>query len=676
MDPSPSVNDERHTRVRQQEVVADISRQAVETADLDSLLADAVAAVAETLNTDYCGAFELTGGDELRLRSGVGWQDGDDARVPATGDSQPGAALTADRPVVVDDLRTDNRFTGAALLTRHGVTSGVSVPVGPSAEPWGVLGAYTTEKRGFTERDATFLRSVANVLATAIETRQTKAEIEETEQFLRDAKSQLEAATEAGAVGTWEWRLQPDKIVAGPSFAETFDVDPEAARDGVSPDQFIAAIHDDDRERVERAIEEALATCGEYEAEYRVWNADDELRWVVARGRVECDEDGTPVTFPGALTDITERKRAELERRRSKEQLESLFEVLPVGVIVADADGHIVRANEAARQLAGTGLDDADSIAEYHQNQTVCTDAGEPVDSAEWTISRVLDGETVTHPDPDVYEIGSDDGESRIVRVTGKPVRDEHGDVTRGVVTLTDITERRAYERKLEESNEQLDQFAHAVSHDLQEPLRMVSGYLELLEDRYGDDLDGDAKEFMDFAVDGAERMSGMIQGLLEYSRIDTRGAPLEPVELDDVLADVRDTLRMRIEETDAEITADPLPCVEGDAGQLRQLFQNLLDNAIEYSGDDPPRIHVAADRDGAAWTISVSDDGIGVDTDAATDLFGVFERHHGAEEYDGMGIGLALCERIVDRHGGDIWFDSEPDEGATVSFTLPAPDA
>jgi PAS domain S-box-containing protein len=511
--------------------------------------------------------------------------------------------------VLVEDFRAEERFSGSELLTSHGVTSGVTVPIGPDEELWGVLGTYTTEKRGFTEHETNFLWSVANVLATAIESQQTKAEIEETEQFLRDAKSQLEAATDAGAVGTWEWRVQTDEMVVGPSFAETFGVDPEAAREGVSLDQFIAAIHDDDRERVERAIEEALATCGEYEAEYRVWNAADELRWVVARGRVECDEDGTPVTFPGALTDITERKRAELERRRSKEQLESLFEILPVGVIVADADGHIVRANEAARRLAGTGLDDAESIAEYHQNQTVCTEAGEPVDSAEWTISRVLDGETVTHPNPDVYEIGSDDGESRIVRVTEKPVRNGHGDVTRGVVTLTDITERRGYERKLEKSNEQLDQFAHAVSHDLQEPLRMVSGYLELLDDRYADDLDGDAKEFMNFAVEGAERMSAMIQGLLEYSRIDTRGAPFKPVELDDVLADVRDTLRMRIEESDAHITADPLPRVEGDAGQLQQLFQNLLDNAIEYSGDDPPRIRVTADRDGAEWTISVSDE-------------------------------------------------------------------
>lgn len=675
MDPPPGVNDERPAPVRQQEVVADISRRAVETADLDSLLDAAAAAVAETLGTDYCGAFELTG-DELRLRSGVGWQDGDGATVPATGDSQLGVTLTADRSVVVDDLHTDNRFTGPTLLAKHSVTSGVSVSIGPSEKPWGVLGTYTTEGHEFTEHETTFLRSVANVLATAIETRRTRTEVDETEQFLRDAKSRLEAATEAGAVGTWEWHVQTDEMVVGPSFAETFGVDPEAAREGVSLDQFIAAIHDDDRERVERAIEEALTTCGEYEAEYRAWNADDELRWVVARGRVECDEDGTPVTFPGALTDITERKRAELERRRSKEQLESLFEILPVGVIVADADGHIVRANEAARRLAGTGLDDADSIAEYHQSQTVCTEAGEPVASAEWTISRVLDGETVTYPDPDVYEIGSDDGESRIVRVTGKPVRNGHGDVTRGVVTLTDITERRGYERKLEKSNEQLDQFAHAVSHDLQEPLRMVSGYLELLDDRYADDLDGDAKEFMNFAVEGAERMSAMIQGLLEYSRIDTRGAPFEPVELDDVLADVRDTLRMRIEESDAHITADPLPRVEGDAGQLQQLFQNLLDNAIEYSGDDPPRIRVTADRDGAEWTISVSDEGIGVDTDAATDLFGVFERHHGAGEYDGMGIGLALCERIADRHGGDIRLDSEPGEGTTVSFTLPVPDA
>ncbi|WP_436346557.1 sensor histidine kinase [Natronorubrum sp. FCH18a] len=233
--------------------------------------------------------------------------------------------------------------------------------------------------------------------------------------------------------------------------------------------------------------------------------------------------------------------------------------------------------------------------------------------------------------------------------------------------------ERERYRRKLEESNERLEQFAYTASHDLQEPLRMITSYLGLIEQRYRDELDEDAEEFLAFAVDGAERMGEMIDGLLAYSRVETRGSPFEPIDLNAVLDDVRDDLQFRLEETDADLSSESLPRVEGDADQLRQVFQNLLSNAIEYSGDEPPRIRVSAERTGGDWTISVSDEGIGIDPDDAERVFEVFERLHSHEEHAGTGIGLALCERIVERHGGEIWVDSEPDEGATFAFTLPA---
>ncbi|ELY57459.1 MEDS domain-containing protein [Natronolimnohabitans innermongolicus] len=232
--------------------------------------------------------------------------------------------------------------------------------------------------------------------------------------------------------------------------------------------------------------------------------------------------------------------------------------------------------------------------------------------------------------------------------------------------------EREQREQALEESNERLEQFAYAASHDLQEPLRMITSYLQLIERRHGDALDDDGEEFLEYAVDGAERMREMIDGLLEYSRIETRGEPFEPVDLNDVLEGVLEDLQFRIEEHDAEITTAELPRVEGDASQLRQVFQNLLTNAITYSGDEPPRIRVDADRRGNEWIVSVEDDGIGIDPADQERVFTVFDRLHSREEYDGTGIGLALCERIVERHGGEIWLDSEPGEGATFSFTLP----
>jgi light-regulated signal transduction histidine kinase (bacteriophytochrome) len=199
----------------------------------------------------------------------------------------------------------------------------------------------------------------------------------------------------------------------------------------------------------------------------------------------------------------------------------------------------------------------------------------------------------------------------------------------------------------------------------------MVSSYLQLIEERYGDALDEDGQEFLEFAVDGADRMREMIDGLLAYSRIESEGDSFEPIELDAVVADVRDTLRMLSEEHRADITVDPLPRVEGDRRQLRQLFQNLLDNAMANSGDAPPRIHISAERDGDRWLVSVRDEGVGIDPADADRIFEVFQSLDGPDE-NGSGIGLALCKRIVERHGGSIWVDSRLGAGATFSFTLP----
>ncbi|AEH35509.1 MEDS domain-containing protein [Halopiger xanaduensis] len=233
--------------------------------------------------------------------------------------------------------------------------------------------------------------------------------------------------------------------------------------------------------------------------------------------------------------------------------------------------------------------------------------------------------------------------------------------------------EREHRERSLEASNERLEQFAYAASHDLQEPLRMVSSYLRLIDTQYGDAFDADGEEFLEYAVDGADRMREMIDGLLAYSRVETGGDPFEPIELETVLDDVLEDLQLRIEDADAEITAGDLPRVEGDGNQLRQVLQNLLDNAITYGGRSPPRIRIDATRRKREWVLSVSDDGIGIEPENQDRIFDIFDRLHSRDEYDGTGIGLALCQRVVERHGGEMWVESEPGEGSTFFFTLPA---
>ncbi|SFG56809.1 His Kinase A (phospho-acceptor) domain-containing protein [Halopelagius inordinatus] len=246
--------------------------------------------------------------------------------------------------------------------------------------------------------------------------------------------------------------------------------------------------------------------------------------------------------------------------------------------------------------------------------------------------------------------------------------------------TKTELEERTAELEetvaRLERSNAELKRFAHAASHDLQEPLRMISSYLQLLEHRYADALDSDAREYIDFAVDGADRMREMIDGLLAYSRLDRTPEKFEQVDCVAALDEAVANLEVAVEESGAVITSDELPAVRGDGTQLVQLFQNLLDNAITYAGDDPPRIHVGAKRGDGEWVFSVTDDGIGISPERTEEIFDVFTRLHTPDEYEGSGIGLAICHRIVTIHRGRIWAESEPDEGSTFSFTVPDEDA
>lgn len=224
---------------------------------------------------------------------------------------------------------------------------------------------------------------------------------------------------------------------------------------------------------------------------------------------------------------------------------------------------------------------------------------------------------------------------------------------------------------QLEASNDRLEQFAYAASHDMQEPLRMVSSYLQLIDDRYEDVLDEDGQEFLEYAVGGAERMREMINGLLEYSRVD-KGEEFAPTDCNRIVDEVMEGLQVTIDESDAEITTDSLPTVHADEGQLMQVFQNLLANAIKYHGEEPPQIEITAELTHQEWVISVQDNGIGIDREGADKIFDVFQRLHSRQERSGTGVGLALCERIIERHNGRIWVESEPGEGSTFSFTLP----
>ena len=228
---------------------------------------------------------------------------------------------------------------------------------------------------------------------------------------------------------------------------------------------------------------------------------------------------------------------------------------------------------------------------------------------------------------------------------------------------------------ELERSNKELEQFAYVASHDLQEPLRMVSSYTELLERRYRDKLDDKGRTFINFAVDGAVRMQRLINDLLEFSRVSTRGKPMQPVDVNRVLGAVRANLSVAIREAGALVTNDELPTVVADETQLVQLLQNLVGNAIKFRGGERPLVHVSAQPGATECVFAVRDNGIGIAPEYFERIFVIFQRLHARGEYPGTGIGLAVCRRIVERHGGRIWVESAPGQGSTFYFALPKGD-
>ncbi len=409
--------------------------------------------------------------------------------------------------------------------------------------------------------------------------------------------------------------------------------------------------------------------------------ADREIRldrpngqqWLSINARPITDEQGDPEQVVETATDITDLKELARRRKRELEEREKELDAVQLATDLLETD------DQPTTDLLQAFVTNLSQFFQYPErtaarvsvgDDEATTDAYEPLERRITASRSTVNGTPITidvvlHGDPDHPANDT---------ATFAPEEQELLETLAMLLKLH--FDRREYIDELQASNERLEQFAYAASHDLQEPLRMISSYLQLIESRYTEVLDEDGKEFLAYAIDGAERMREMIDGLLEYSRIETRGDPFEPVDLDVVLSDVLEDLQFSIEEHDAEITAESLPTVMGDASQLRQVFQNLLENALEYSGDDPPRVHIDAERTGDEWTISVSDSGIGIDVDDNERVFEVFQRLHTPEEHTGTGIGLALCRRIVERHGGEIWVDSEPGEGATFWFTLPATDS
>jgi len=300
-----------------------------------------------------------------------------------------------------------------------------------------------------------------------------------------------------------------------------------------------------------------------------------------------------------------------------------------------------------------------------------------PYQNEDWPLSRsIATGEVVQ-----AEEINCKRGDETWITlsINSAPIRDLQGRIVMGVGVFDDITKRKQADEELQRtldelkhSNAELEEFAYVASHDLQEPLRGIAGLTQLLQRRYQGQLDSRADEYITHIVDGTQRMQTLINDLLAYSRIGRRGEAIQPTEAGVALKAALKNLNAAILEVDATITNESLPTVKADATQLNQLFQNLIGNAIKFRSERSPQIHIGVTDAGNFWQFSVCDNGIGIEPQYFERIFLVFQRLHTRREYKGTGIGLAICKKIIERHGGRIWVESEAGQGSTFYFTLP----
>ncbi len=381
--------------------------------------------------------------------------------------------------------------------------------------------------------------------------------------------------------------------------------------------------------------------------------------------------DGVSTGIRGIAVDISELKKAEQALRDSEQRYSTLLKSLNEGIWVLDKDDVTTYVNPRMAEMLG-----------YTEEEML----GKPVyafTDDEWRKYTAEMMERRKHGVTEQIEGGMvrKDGGRVHALLAASPILDEAGRYIGSIAGVQDITERKIAEEKLiqtlaelDRSNKELEQFAYVTSHDLREPLRMMTSFSQLLEKHYKGRLDSDADEYIHFIVNGATRMQRLIDDILIYSRVGTRGQAFQPVNLEDTLKEALLDLKGATEETGASITHGPLPTVQADPTQMKQVLQNLVGNAVKFHRDEEtPAVHISATREGREWVVSVRDNGIGMDPELFDRLFILFQRLHPPDRYPGTGVGLAVTKKIVQRHGGRIWVESKPGRGSIFRFSLPA---
>lgn len=501
---------------------------------------------------------------------------------------------------------------------------------------------------------------------------------------MKSTRERLEVALQASDVGIWTWDIRYNRIFLDERSGKAFGLiqDQDLTYDSLS-----TCFHPEDAARVDDAFRCSETDGNQLVCEFRVLVEEGKTRHVSVVGRIVKDPDGHSRLMTGVVLDRTDQREMEHELEKEHATLRTLIDNLPDEIFAKDRDCRFMLVNRAHMERLDI-LDPQTAIGRRLQDLRVRGFAKKYKDD---DLQVLQTGQPIVNKE----EMGlGKDGMPLTLLTTKVPLRDKDQNIIGLVGISKDISDRKMGEvklklaisklRKTEEnlqkanselqrSNLELEQFAYVASHDLQEPLRMVASYTELLAKRYQGQLDEKADKYIHYAVDGARRMQLLIQDLLSFSRVTSNAGSLLTVDCGSAIAAALENLQGIIEESGAIIDYPAaMPNVNADLPQLAQLFQNLIGNAIKYRNDEPPEIKVRCVRDGQNWKISVSDNGIGFDPKYNDRIFIIFKRLHNHSQYSGTGIGLAVCKRIVERHGGLIRAESQPGEGSTFTFTLP----
>ena len=497
-------------------------------------------------------------------------------------------------------------------------------------------------------------------------TKRKKAEekIKSSEQIL--AQSQKVAQT-----GSWEWDIVANEIYWSEELYNIYGLKPDEFE--ANYEGFLHYTHPDDREMVHDTVQQAFTTHKYFNFYYRIIRPDGTIRILNGQGNVVADENGRPIKMLGIGADVTEKKKAEETIASQKKFFEAILKNIPVDIAVFDSSHHSLFINHHAIGDADTrqwmiGKNDFEN---YYNNGTD--------DTLVENRKKLFDEAVQTRTDMEwVEEHKTKQGATNYI------LRNLHPFFENGLLQYLigygiDITTQKKTELQLKEAicsaqnaYKDLEQFSYMISHDLQEPLRMVRGFLNLLQLETSDQLNDSAKEYVHFALDGAERMKNMIKDLLQFSRVGTNKEDFEEVNINEIMQYVKQVLKENIDDTGADILIKDLPKVTGIKTLLNQLFINLVSNALKYHGDEKPEIEIGSKEETDKWVFYVKDNGIGIETKFFDAIFAIFQRLHAGNKYPGTGIGLAICKKIVEKHGGNIWVESETHKGSTFFFTIP----